>query len=65
MRMRCWHLGRVWEKYFSRWRAQYGTMKSEEAKRLKQLEEENGRLKNIVADHALDIQLLKEITRGN
>jgi hypothetical protein len=40
-------------------------MKSEEAKRLKQLEDENGRLKKLVADQALDIQMLKEITKGN
>ena len=49
----------------SRWRAQYGGMKSEEAKRLKSLEEENNRLKKIVADQALDIQMLKEIAKGN
>lgn len=53
------------EPTLSRWRAQYGGMKSEEAKRLKQLEDENGRLKKLVADQALDIQMLKEITRGN
>ena len=40
-------------------------MKSEEAKRLKQLEEENSRLKKLVAEQALDIQMLKEITKGN
>ena len=40
-------------------------MKSEEAKRLKMLEEENNRLKKIVGDQALDIQMLKEITKGN
>ncbi len=49
----------------SRWRSQYGGMKSEEAKRLKMLEEENNRLKKIVGDQALDIQMLKEITKGN
>ena len=49
----------------SRWRSQYGGMKSEEAKRLKQLEEENNRLKKLVAEQALDIQMLKEITKGN
>ena len=53
------------EPTLSRWRAQYGGMKSEEAKRLKQLEDENGRLKKLVADQALDIQMLKEITKGN
>lgn len=53
------------EATLSRWRSQYGGMKSEEAKRLKHLEDENGRLKKLVADQALDIQMLKEITRGN
>jgi Transposase. len=55
----------VSEATLSRWRSQYGGMKSEEAKRLKTLEEENNRLKKIVADQALDISMLKEITRGN
>lgn len=55
----------VSEPTLSRWRAQYGGMKSEEAKRLKSLEEENNRLKKIVADQALDIQMLREITKGN
>lgn len=53
------------EATLCRWRAQYGGMKSEEAKRLKSLEDENNRLKKIVADQALDIQMLKEITKGN
>ncbi|AMV30480.1 Transposase [Pirellula sp. SH-Sr6A] len=53
------------EPTLSRWRAQYGGMKKEEAKRLKQLEDENQRLKKLVAEQALDIQMLKEITRGN
>lgn len=53
------------EPTLSRWRTQYGGMKSEEAKRLKQLEDENQRLKKLVADQALDIQMLKEITKGN
>lgn len=53
------------EATLSRWRSQYGGMKSEEAKRLRQLEDENGRLKKLVADQALDIQMLKEIARGN
>jgi putative transposase len=55
----------VSEATLSRWRSQYGAMKSEEAKPLKQLEDENGRLKKLVADQALDIQMLKEITKGN
>ena len=46
-------------------RSQYGGMKSEEAKRLKTLEEENIRLNKIIGDQALDIQMLKEIAKGN
>jgi transposase-like protein len=53
------------EATLSRWRSQYGGMKSEEAKRLKELEEENKRLKKLVAEQALDIQMLKEINKGN
>lgn len=55
----------VSEATLSRWRAQYGGMKSEEAKRLKTLEDENNRLKKIIGDQALDIQMLKEIAKGN
>lgn len=53
------------EATLGRWRSQYGGMKSEEAKRLKQLEDENNRLKRLVAEQALDIQMLKEVARGN
>ena len=53
------------EATLSRWRSQYGGMKSEEAKRLKHLEDENNRLKKLVGEQALDIQMLKEITKGN
>jgi len=55
----------VSEPTLSRWRTQYGGMKSEEAKRLKQLEEENIRLKKLVADLSLDIAMLKEVASGN
>ena len=55
----------VSEQTYYRWRSQYGGMKSEEAKRLKQLEEENRRLKTIVADQALDIAMLKHVASGN
>lgn len=51
----------VSEQSVYRWRAKYGGMDVAELRRLKQLEEENRRLKAIVADQALDIQLLKEI----
>ena len=50
---------------YDRWRAQYGGMKAEEAKRLKELEDENRRLKQLVADQALDIQMLKHVAEGN
>ena len=53
------------EATLNRWRNQYGGMKSEEAKRLKQLEEENARLKKLVADLSLDIAMLKEVASGN
>ena len=49
------------EATWNRWRNQYGGMKSDEAKRLKTLEDENRRLKQIVADQALDIAMLKEV----
>lgn len=52
------------EATYHRWRNQYGGMKSEEAKRLKQLEDENKRLKEIVAEKELDIRMLKHLTEG-
>lgn len=55
----------VSENTFHRWRNQYGGMKAEEAKELRHLRDENGRLKRMVADQALDIQMLKEVARGN
>jgi transposase-like protein len=55
----------VSESTYGRWRSQYGGMKSEEALRLKKLEEENRRLKQLVADQALDIQMLKFVAEGN
>jgi putative transposase len=53
------------ESTLERWRAQYGGMKAQEAKRLKELEDENRRLKRLVADLSLDIQMLKHINEGN
>jgi len=47
------------------WRKQYGNMKLDEAKRFKELQKENSRLKKLVADQALDIDILKETLRGN
>jgi transposase-like protein len=55
----CQALG-VSEQTFHRWRNQFGGMKADAAKRLKELEEENRRLKSAVADLALDKQILKE-----
>lgn len=46
---------------FYAWRSKYGGMEVSEAKRLKQIEEENGKLKRIVADQALDITMLKDL----
>jgi putative transposase len=55
----------VSESALDRWRKQYGGMKSEEAVRLKKLEEENRRLKELVAEKELDIKALKLIAEGN
>jgi transposase-like protein len=53
------------ESTWHRWKAQYGGMKANDAKRLKELETENGRLKRIVADLTLDNAMLKEVAKGN
>lgn len=55
----------VSEATYHRWRNQYGGMKAEEAKRLKELEHENARLKKLVADLMLDKEMLKELASGN
>ena len=61
----------VWKKIgvsdctYYRWRKEYGGMRIEQAKRLKELEQENYRLKRVVADLALDNAILKEAARGN
>jgi transposase-like protein len=55
----------VSESTYARWRSQYGGMKAEEAVRLKRLEEENKRLKELVAEKELDIKALKLIAEGN
>lgn len=55
----------VSESTLERWRRQYGGMKSEEAVRLKKLEDENKRLKQLVADLSLDNQALKIVAEGN
>jgi putative transposase len=60
----CKGLG-VSEATYHRWRNQYGGMKADEMKRLKDLERENARLKALVADLSLDKAILKEALRGN
>ena len=55
----------VTEQTYYRWRKQYGGMKVEQAKRLKDLEKENFRLKRLVADLSLDNAILKEVSKGN
>ena len=55
----------VTEQTYYRWRKQYGGMKVEQAKRLKELEKENTRLKKLVADLSLDNAILKEVSKGN
>jgi putative transposase len=55
----------VSENTFHRWRAQYGGMKADDVKRLKELERENSSLKRIVANKELEIEGLKEISKGN
>ena len=55
----------VSEATYQRWRSQYGGMKADDTRRLKDLERENARLKRIVADKELEIDALREISRGN
>jgi putative transposase len=55
----------VSEATYHRWRAQYGGMKADDVKRLKELEVENARLKRIVADQTLEVAALREVDRGN
>jgi len=55
----------ITEQTYYRWRREYGGMRVEQAKRLKELEKENSRLKKLVADITLDNAILKEAARGN
>jgi len=50
---------------YYRWRKEYGGMRVDQARRLKELEQENSRLKKLVADLSLDNAILKEVSRGN
>ncbi len=55
----------VTEQTYYRWRREYGGMRIDQGKRLKELEKENTRLKRLVADLSLDNVILKEASRGN
>ena len=55
----------VSEQTYYRWRKEYGGMEVEQLRRLKELEQENTRLKHLVEDQALDNAILKEVSRGN
>ena len=60
----CRNIG-ISEQTYYRWRRQYGGMKIDQAKRYKELEKENTRLKKLVADLSLDKAILKEVAEGN
>ncbi len=60
----CRELG-ISEQSYYRWRKEYGGMQVSQAKKLKDLERENARLKRLVADQALDKAILEEALRGN
>jgi transposase-like protein len=60
----CRRIG-VTEQTYYRWRKEYGGLDIVQAKRLKDLEKENARLKKLIAEQALDIEILKEASRGN
>lgn len=55
----------ITEQTYYRWRQKYGGMNTVDAKRLRELEKENSRLKKLVADLSLDNAILKDVTRGN
>ncbi len=58
------HLG-ISEQTYYKWRKEYGGMRINQAKRLKELEKENARLKRLVADISLDNAILKDVAQGN
>jgi len=60
----CRNIG-VTDQTYYRWRKEYGGLRTDQARRLKELERENSRLKKLVADQALDISILKEAASGN
>ncbi len=55
----------VSEQTYHRWRAQYGGLKANDARRLKELEREHSRLKRLMADKELEIDALREVAKGN
>ena len=55
----------VTEQTYYRWRKEYGGLRVDQAKRLKELEQENGRLRKVVSDLSIDNAILKEASRGN
>ncbi len=57
--------GGIVEQTYYRWRREYGGLKVDQAKRLKELEQENGKLKRLVANLSLDKQVLEDLARGN
>ncbi len=60
----CKKLG-ISDQTYDRWRKEYGGLRVDQAKRVKQLEQENARLKKLVADLSLDNSILKEVSSGN
>jgi len=60
----CRHLG-IKDQTYYKWRKEYGGMRVDQAKRLKEIEQENSRLRKLVADLSLDNAILKETIRGN
>jgi putative transposase len=60
----CRKIGITDQTYY-RWRKEYGGLKVDQAKRFKELEKQNSRLKRVVADQALDLAILKEVAEGN
>ena len=60
----CRKLG-ITENTYYRWRKEYGGLRLDQAKRLKQLEKENARLKKLLAEKELDLSILKEVAEGN
>ena len=60
----CKQIG-VTDQTYYRWRREYGGLKVDQARRFKDLEKQNSRLKRVVADQAIDLAILKEVAEGN